>query len=50
MSDMNIIGDAELNAYLDGELDAEGQTVVAAWLAENPENGARLEFMCDDKD
>jgi anti-sigma factor RsiW len=50
MSDMNIIDDAELNAYLDGEFDAEAQTVVAAWLAENPEDAARLELMRRDKD
>ncbi len=30
MSDMKNIGDAELNAFLDGELDTESQTVVTA--------------------
>jgi anti-sigma factor RsiW len=50
MSDMKIIGDAELNAYLDGELDTESQAVVAAWLAKNPEEAVRLELMRRDKD
>ena len=50
MSDMKIIGDAELNAYLDGELDSESQAVVAAWLAKNPEEAVRLELMRRDKD
>ncbi len=50
MSDMKNFGDAELNAYLDGELDAESQSVVSAWLAENPEAAARLEAMRRDND
>jgi len=50
MSNMKNIGDAELNAFLDGELDTESQTVVTAWLAENPEDAVRLELMRRDKD
>ena len=50
MSDMKNFGDAELNAYLDGELDAESQVVVSAWLAEDPEAAARLEAMRRDND
>jgi len=50
MSDMKNIGDAELNAFLDGELDQESQAVVSAWLAENPEDAARLDLMRRDRD
>jgi anti-sigma factor RsiW len=44
------IGDAELHAYLDGELDAEDARVVENWLAENPEEAVRLEGMKHDRD
>ena len=36
------IEDAELNALVDGELDAQRQAEVEAWLAENPDAGQRV--------
>jgi anti-sigma factor RsiW len=47
---MERIGEAELNAYLDGELDAEARTEVEAWLADNPDEAARLEALRGDRD
>jgi anti-sigma factor RsiW len=47
---MERIGEAELNAYLDGELDAEGRAAVEAWLADNPDEAARLDYMRGDRD
>ena len=42
MSPMERIGEADLNAYLDGELDAEARIAVEAWLNDNPDEAARL--------
>lgn len=50
MSPMERIGETELNAYLDGELDAEARAEVESWLAENPEEAARLEAFGADRD
>lgn len=47
---MERIGEAELNAYLDGELDAEARAGVESWLAENPEEAARMEALAGDRD
>ena len=47
---MDRIGEAELNAYLDGELDAEGRAEIESWLAENPEDAARMEAFAADRD
>ena len=45
MSPMERIGEAELNAYMDGELDAEASRAVEAWLADNPDEAARLDAL-----
>ena len=50
MSPMEHIGEAELNAYLDGELDAEARTAVEEWLIDNPAEAARLEALRGDRD
>ena len=50
MRPMERIGEAELNAYLDAELDAEGRMAVEAWLTDNPEEASRLEALRGDKD
>lgn len=47
---MERIGEAELNAYLDGELDAETRVEVESWLAENPEEAARVVALGADRD
>ncbi len=47
---MERIGEAELNAYLDGELDAEARIAVEAWLTDNPDEAARLEALRRDRD
>ncbi|MBT5050224.1 MAG: anti-sigma factor, partial [Rhodospirillaceae bacterium] len=47
---MERIGEAELNAYLDGELDAEARVGIESWLAENPEEAARLGALAADRD
>ncbi len=43
MSEKRSLIEADLHAYLDGELDAAGRADVEAWLAENPDDAARLE-------
>ena len=50
MRSMERIGEAELNAYLDAELDAEGRLAVEAWLIDNPDEANRLEALRGDKD
>lgn len=50
MSPMERIGEAELNAYLDAELDAEGCQAVEAWLATNPDEANRLKAVRSDRD
>ncbi len=50
MSPMERIGEAELNAYLDGELDAEARIAVEAWLIDNPDEAARIEALRGDRD
>ena len=47
---MERIGEAELNAYLDGELDAEACTEIEAWLGDNPDEAERLEALRGDRD
>ena len=47
---MERIGEAELDAYLDGELDAEARLAVEAWLVDNPDEAARLEALRGDRD
>ena len=47
---MERIGEAELNAYLHGELDAEARIEVEAWLSDNPDEAARLEALRGDRD
>ena len=47
---MERIGETELNAYLDGELDAEARVEVEKWLADNPDEAARLEALRGDRD
>jgi len=36
------IDDAELHAWLDGELDTDGARAVEAWLADHPDDAARV--------
>ncbi|MDQ2102324.1 anti-sigma factor family protein, partial [Azospirillum isscasi] len=36
------ISDIDLNAYVDGELDAQRRIEVEAWLEANPEDAARV--------
>ena len=50
MSPMERIGEAELNAYLDGELDTEARVAVETWLADNPDEAKRLEALRSDRD
>ena len=38
------IGDDELHAYADGQLDAARREAIDAWLAEHPEEAARVNF------
>lgn len=38
------IGDDELHAYADGQLDAARRDAIDAWLAEHPEDAARVNF------
>lgn len=42
MRERHYIGDMELNAYLDGEMETSGRLEVEAWLANHPEDAARL--------
>jgi len=42
------VTDADLNAYLDGELDAASRARVEAWLAEHPDDAARLSAWRED--
>tara|TARA_Y100001936_G_scaffold252501_1_gene312407 strand:+ start:15373 stop:16149 length:777 start_codon:yes stop_codon:yes gene_type:complete len=50
VSDMKKFGDAELNAFLDGELDADSQEILLTWLAENPNAEKRLQALREDRD
>jgi|SRR5271170_6806579 len=43
MSDQDPVTEAELHAYVDGELAAERRGAVEAWLAAHPEDTARVE-------
>ena len=47
---MDRIGEAELNAYLDAELDAKASRAVESWLADNPDEAARIDALRQDKD
>ena len=38
----HIVGEDELNAYVDGELPADRRVVVEAWLAAHPEDAAKV--------
>jgi len=42
MTDRRSIGDMELNAYLDGELESSARAEVEAWLATHPDDDARV--------
>ncbi|MGB6467713.1 MAG: anti-sigma factor, partial [Xanthobacteraceae bacterium] len=37
-----IIGEDELNAYVDGELPADRRMAVEAWLATHPDDAAKV--------
>ena len=37
-----IVGEDELNAYVDGELPADRRAVVEAWLATHPDDAAKV--------
>ena len=50
MSPMERMGESELNAYLDGELDAEAGALVEAWLADHPDEAARLDALRGERD
>ena len=39
---MDRLADTEINAYVDGELDSLGLSEVEAWLADHPEDAARV--------
>ncbi len=43
MSDPVAIGDDQLHAYIDGELDAGARAAVEAWLAGHPEDAAKVD-------
>jgi len=43
MSTSRHMSDADLNAYVDGELDDVSRTELEAWLATHPEDAARVE-------
>ena len=43
------IGELELHAYVDGELDADDRAEVEAWLADRPQDAARVEAYRDQK-
>ena len=43
MNDPASIGDDELHAYIDGELDAGSRTAVEGWLAGHPEDAAKVD-------
>jgi anti-sigma factor RsiW len=49
MTGERVLGDAEMHAYLDGELSAEDRAAFEAWLAENPEARARLDAYDSDR-
>ncbi|MCP5368921.1 MAG: anti-sigma factor [Hyphomicrobiales bacterium] len=49
MSAARTLGEGDLHAYLDGELDAEGRAEVEAWLAGHPDASARLAGYRDHK-
>ncbi len=38
----HIVGEDELNAYVDGELPADRRVIVEAWLAAHPEDAAKV--------
>src|SRR5690606_37564868 len=42
MSEEHTISEADLHAYLDGELDADGRAEVEAWLSGHPDDAARI--------
>lgn len=50
MTERRSIGDMELNAYIDGELESSGRAEVDAWLAAHPEDAARVEAWQRHKD
>lgn len=43
MNAPNPIDDTTLNAYVDGQIDEDGRRAVEAWLAEHPEDAARVQ-------
>jgi len=50
MSPIERMGEIELNAYLDGELDAEACASVETWLADHPDEAARFEALRSERD
>lgn len=42
MSQDRTLNDADLHAYVDNELDSQGRAAVEAWLAEHPDDRARV--------
>jgi len=42
MTDHDKLDDMQLHAYVDGELDDEARSTVEAWLADNPDDAARV--------
>lgn len=50
MSEMQRLGDTELHAYLDGELDAEARADIETWLETHPDDKARLDDWRRDRD
>jgi anti-sigma factor RsiW len=47
---METVGETELNAYLDGELDAQARVAVEAWLVDRPDEAAHLAALRGDRD
>lgn len=50
MTGERVLNDAEIHAYLDGELSPEDRSAFDTWLAENPDARARLEGFGDDRE
>jgi anti-sigma factor RsiW len=50
MSRPDDFSDTDLSAWLDGELDAERQAQIEAWLREQPERAARARLWAADRD
>jgi anti-sigma factor RsiW len=50
MTGERVLGDAEMHAYLDGELSAEDRSGFESWLTDNPEARARLDAFAADRE